>query len=220
MSNPKNLILDLDETLVHTYEKTDEFDDILNYSLALDSKPYIVSDTYVDGDDIIYDKMWGTTRPWMREFLISSFNNFDKVIIWSAGTDRYVRDTIEIIMSRIGKPHKIFTRKSCLNSRKNFTKPIEHLNVQSPELNLKLDNTIIIDDRNENFSHNPNNGILIPKYLPITIKKAKGRTYEEKKKNAIKSHEDLSLKKLNDWIQSSGVLTAKDVRNVDKSNIF
>ncbi len=221
MKSSKNLLLDLDETLVHTYGELEKFDDILDYNLALKSKPYIVNTPYLDGDIIIHNKMWGTTRPWMSEFLLECFKNFNKVIIWSAGTDRYVRETLKIIMSHLPEPHAIFTREACLNDKYNFTKPIEYLSKQAPELGLTLKNTIIIDDRFANFSHNPNNGILIPQYRPITIKRAKGKSYEEKKKKAIDNHNnDIHLKSLNNWIQSSGVLTTEDVRSIDKSNIF
>ena len=211
----KNLILDLDETLVHTYNDYHNLDLLLDEYMSKKTRPYIVDAPFIHNDEIINGRLWGSTRPHLDKFLRYCFKNFNQIIIWSAGTARYVKETVKHIFSRIRSPDYIFTRKDCLKVGDGVTKPIEHLAKNNPELGLTLANTLIIDDQITNFDHNPKNGILIPEFTPPLFDQTKN------KENFIKTHDsDNNLLKLMTWFDQSGIMKVDDVRKINKNNIF
>lgn len=214
----KNILLDLDETLVHTSENYHNLDPLLDEFLSSNTKPYIIDAPFINEDIIVNGRMWGSTRPYLEDFLIYCFHKFDKVIVWSAGTSRYVKETVKHVFSRVRSPHYVFTRRDCLKVKTGgVTKPIEHLAKNNPTLGLDLTNTLLIDDQVSNFEHNPNNGIAIPEYLPdFSVPK------DKKSKGTILKHDtDDNLLRLITWFDSSGILHPDvDVRTVNKKTIF
>ena len=165
----KVVIFDLDETLVHT-NKNQQIDSLLDHYIPIKSKLYVVNTVYdVQDDHVKITNMWGLTRPYFSELINFCFNRFDKVIVWSAGTERYVRDVVKKTFSKIGNPDFIFTRKDLLSTEEGDTKSILYLAKQNPMLGLNLKNTIVIDDKEYNFLENKDNGVLIPEYLPLNV---------------------------------------------------
>jgi len=215
MNTDKNLIIDLDETLVHTYIDKCDLDTILDEYMSNKTRPFIVDAPFVHDDEIVDGRLCGSTRPYLDHFLKYCFENFKIVIIWSAGTSRYVKETVKNIFSRIRSPHYVFTRKDCAKIKTGISKPIEYLSKNNPNLGLTLENTLIVDDQISNFSHNPDNGILIPEFIPDFFD-------EKKDKNTlIKNHDsDDNLLKLTKWFKNSGVISSTDVRKIDKTSIF
>lgn len=125
-------------------------------------------------------------RPHLREFLVTCFNFFSKVVVWSAGTEDYVHEVCSIIFNGLRMPDYIFTREHIKNfSEENIAKNIKDI---LPIIDEKdIDNVLIIDDRTESFIHNEDNGILIPHYFPI--------------KDEFIFFEDKCLSQLKNWIE-------------------
>lgn len=200
----KCIILDLDETLVHTSAKIlpTGKSGLIKFQQNR-SNLYIIDTVDLDGDKVVIEKMWGYKRPHLKKFINFCFNRFHQVIIWSAGTERYVKDVVNRVLCDIRCPHKIYTRKDCLEDEDGMlTKPIEHLTSNNEDLSrINLNNTILIDDRTENFRFDPNNGIKIPVYNPLNGK-------------------DEALLKLMYWCSSDKFSKAKDVRTLNKEHIF
>jgi RNA polymerase II subunit A small phosphatase-like protein len=75
--NKPNLVLDLDETLIHSVVKKN-FDEKMNQT-----KMNVFNYKYMDDDYIVFE------RPYLQEFLDYAFENFD-VSIWTAASKDYM----------------------------------------------------------------------------------------------------------------------------------
>lgn len=153
----KNIIFDLDETLLHT------FDDMVHYDLYKDDeffKKYIYKLDFGDYE------MWGFYRPYLKLMLNNIINIYD-ISVWSAGTKDYVNNLSKNIFNDI--PLKfIWCRDKCYNyydihdNYNYLKKPISKVFDNHKFMNY--DNTIIIDDRYDVSSDNIFNHIHVPKY--------------------------------------------------------
>lgn len=190
----KVIVLDLDETLVHTFN-----DDGFNNS----NKGYELLRLYPDLRgrlrklNIPGSTMWSIKRPYTDVFLQYVLDNFGKVIVWSAGMDEYVHEVVEWIFGTILiNPDAIYGRSFCELESKKYTKPIRKLIIQ-PELHgsVRMDNTLFIDDNVISTSPNPSNAVTIPRYQP----NINGHI------NDLLSYSDKSLVQLIDWLESDAV---------------
>lgn len=168
----KTLVLDLDETLIHSLPDTQVLGIYSNPELFKKfhpiGKPQLCFSTEVDLDGKIV-KVWGLKRPGLEEFLKFAQKYFDNIIIWSAGECRYVNNICRQIFDVEGlkMPKAIWTRNECipLDTQTGYHKPLSLLS-RLENLGIDLNNTIIVDDRPHTFKNNPNNGVLIPPYNP------------------------------------------------------
>lgn len=216
----KNIILDLDETCLHSFQNID----LLHQSgiltdpraIKLRKRIYIlnINDLYGRGDGKV-TQIWGIMRPGLRKFLKFCFNYFNIVTVWSAGIPKYVHAAVNSIFKGLPKPNVIFSRPDCLNEAPKgsrdliLSKPIEKMinyNSKLKEL-MNLSNTFIVDDRIDYVKFNFNNGIIIPPYNPSpTIESFKLKDY--------------ALIKIIIWLLRQDTMNAQDVRFIKKDNIF
>lgn len=207
----KVIVLDLDETLVHTLS-----DDEFNKS----NKGYELLRLYPDLRGRLYkldvqgSVMWSVKRPHVDIFLRYVLNNFGKVIVWSAGSDEYVHVVVDWLFGTILiSPDAVYGRSFCeKESDKKFVKPIRKLTIQ-PELanSVRMDNTLFIDDNVISTSPNPSNAVTIPRYHPSPSHVSE-----------LLSYSDKSLLQLIDWLESDAVPkyesgTGVDIRVLQKS---
>jgi TFIIF-interacting CTD phosphatase-like protein len=198
----KTLVLDIDETLVRTWEDFDK----LKSSKILSSPEFypIRKQIYMldlgEGEE--EDKLWGFKRPKLDEFLSFASEYFAHICVWSAGTKEYVEAVCEQIFHKHRCPDIILTRDACVHDEeKNLFKPLEKFYELFPHASPET--TIMIDDRDDVMSKNPDNGIVIPPYEP-SIKKV-----------ATISTDD-ALDKVMNWLSREDVAYAEDIRLVDK----
>jgi TFIIF-interacting CTD phosphatase-like protein len=216
----KCIVLDLDETLVHSH--SDPNIDFLK-ELKIYSDPSLLDireRTYrISMDDVVHKKgtgdkteMWGVIRPHVREFLIACFNYFKIVIIWSAGRKNYVNAIVDYLFRDLKYPAIVWNFNDLERSSDGmYIKPLEKLIQKVPGLSkyMSLENTFIVDDRVTVFQEpNPKNGIEIPPYKP-----------DLKKIRSLRS-DDTALSQLVNWFHKPEVKNSKDVRELDKSKIF
>lgn len=204
------VVIDLDETLVHTVE------DIKLYKeLGISKDPKLIdirSRSYVIGIDNIEGDgkrmaVWGTKRPHLERFLIFCFSFFDVVAVWSAGTNDYVRKIVNVVFRNIQRPHIVWSREKVLMDE-DGQKPLQKMIKEHPTLEgiMRLDNTIIIDDKDYTFQKcNPYNAIMVPEYNPFSSIES------------IRS-DDISLLQIIAWVLS--IDKGEDIRSKDKSLIF
>ena len=218
----KVIVLDLDESLVHSISgKTEETDfklltdlEIMTKSSLNDLKKRI----YILKIDDCHSKgmgdrshMWGIKRPHLDDFLNFCFSYFKIVAIWSAGSHSYVDILVEKLFNNINRsPHIIYSRKNITNDpHHGYHKPLIKMINGIPGLDqyMSLSNTFILDDRDSNFYNNEENGIKIPYYLPeVTIEGLR--------------KDDLQLVNLQHWFNTDQVKYTNDVRKIDKKGIF
>lgn len=213
----KCIVLDLDETLVHSNENLFELRslNVMNDPKLIDLRGRLYE---LSMDDVVYKKgqgikteMWGITRPHVKEFLIACFSYFKVVAVWSAGKKKYVEAIVDYLFRDIKRPHVIYSRDDCEKTTDNIlTKPLEKMIKQESGLSkyMSLENTFILDDRRTVFeTPNPDNGIQIPAYVPAFNVRSL-RT------------DDIAFKQLMTWLLRSDVINSKDVRDLDKTGIF
>lgn len=212
----KCIVLDLDETLVHTF---DDFSSLINLKIFSDPKLLDIRSKsfFAELDDVTerkgtgaVTKIWGVTRPHLREFFIFCFSYFKVVAVWSAGRRRYVEEVINFVTKDIKLPHVIFTYDDCKVVNKNLTKPLQEMVNKTPGLDkyMNMNNTFIIDDRHSVFfDANPNNGIIIPAYQPVAHI------------DALRV-DDIALTQLMYWFSIPAVKTSTDVKTLSKDGIF
>ena len=215
----KCIVLDLDETLVHSHGAPNI--DLLNeLGIFIDPENYDLRERVykITMEDVVHKKgtgektdMWGITRPHVREFLIHCFNYFKIVIVWSAGRKNYVHAIVNHLFRDLPRPHIVWTYDDLERlSNNTLIKPLNKLMKKVSGLNkhMSLTNSFIVDDRVTVFQEpNPYNGIEIPPYRPdFDLKSLK--------------IEDDTLLKLIKWLMKKDVIHSKDIRTLDKRDIF
>lgn len=206
------IVLDLDSTLLYTQDEDEDLEilkslKIMNpRNVSLRNRVYYLSvkDSVKKGDGESYE-FWGVTRPHLKQFLLFCFSYFKVVAVWSAGSSSYVHKVVEHIFKGISKPHIVFTYENCDHIDGYIYKPLDRIFERMKEMNIK--NTFALDDTESTFSRNETNGILIPKYEP---------EFDP----ASLMEEENSLEKVRHWFQREDVIKSKDIRKLDKDNIF
>jgi len=208
----KNIVLDIDATLVHTHGDDDEFEKlnlfgnrkILNYRGRIYNM--LLKDvTHAPGTGEEM-KLYGVYRPYLKEFIEFCFDYFDNVIVWSAGKRKYVEKMCEIMFTDSKKqPSIIYSYDQCLITGDKITKPLVKLYEDKRLKGVNQKNTFVLDDREDTFSSNHNNGILIPEYIAELT-------------HAGIKRKDECLLKLMSWLVI--YKDTNDVRILNKKNIF
>lgn len=225
----RNLILDLDSTLIYTRDEEEE--DVTNREaiekLSLFTKNHHLrkhlyyfecSSSFLFG---AYRPGLVTLRPPLTlsqkekenlTFVDFSFKYFDNVFVWSAGNENYVDCISTSIFKRKKKDlTSILSREDCIIDESNkTTKRLEYFFEGFSEKDgINESNTIIIDDNEDTFRFNKKNAIHIPEFKPIF-------TTEYFSYN----NTDDALFRVMDFFLSDEFTKAEDVRDVDKKKIF
>jgi TFIIF-interacting CTD phosphatase-like protein len=210
----KCIVLDLDETLIHTSERISQLEKL--EILTDPSLFHLRERVYILEIDDVVDKpgmgntsvLWGIKRPGLHEFLLFCFQHFRIVAVWSAGKARYVEAICQEIFKDLCDPHIIFTWDHCETGDDYLEKPLQKMIEEFNDPRMTIKNTVAIDDRKSTFSDvNPENGILIPAYDPVmNVKKI--------------SKNEKSLSQLQEWFKNPEFVNTHDVRELNKSNIF
>ena len=211
----KYLILDLDETLVHTYTEDAEERIVEEYQDMLIKKRCFHKEVVNYGERGTGGR-WKITsvyRPGLREFLSFCLENFAGVAIWSAGQRSYVEALVCFFgtWSSVGSMDLVYCSEDCVSSAKPIQSMIARESDRTncvPFTGMTPSNTLIIDDQINNGVPNPDNIVIIPEYDI-------GPSREE-----ILSQEDNALRKLTDWFSSDEFVLCEDVRKLDKTAIF
>lgn len=147
------IVLDIDHTLIYSIPKSET-----STLREISSKRSF---------DYELNNFYGLFRHNMVEFLKWCFDNFDYVVIWSAGSYRYVHQMMDIMFKDVGNfPYFVLTRDDCYYFDDILTKPMNLVINKFSEQDIKIDlkNFFIIDDIEENFIFNKTYGIIIEKF--------------------------------------------------------
>ena len=140
-----------------------EDDNNTSYHLILD----------IDGTLITNTKNYEPyPRPYLEEFLVSSFNMFDTVSIWSAAHSSWINEVMNKILNPILKKHNkqfhfvwdfTYCKKNYINDMCLISKPLKYVwNRYNPIMHSK--NTYILDNTPETYKDNLENAIPIQTY--------------------------------------------------------
>lgn len=215
----KCLVLDLDNTLVRSFTDDDIenswthlkelriFDDPTLYDLR--SRVYILNLLDIgrsrkgSGD---VEKLWGIVRPGAFEFIDFIHRYFQDIYVFSAGHKKYVEQIVDFLFKDYRKPSIIYSREDCVDDNNHHMKPLTKI-YHATQGSCSYLNTYIIDDIQGSFACNMDNGILIPKYDP------------EPEIEAMRKNDD-ALAQIKDWLMKPEVAYARDIRSLNKKEIF
>ena len=107
-------------------------------------------------------------RPHLVRFLVELFQNATTVSIWSAGSTEYVRAIAKNLQRLTKRKFTIvWSLPDCADDGTGYpVKPIGKI-IESPEgqrIGMRIDNTVLIDDLQDNFDLSPNNVYQISPY--------------------------------------------------------
>lgn len=158
-TNKNKLILDLDETLIHTIVATN-YEEICKYSTQI-GLLFSYSEMQHRDNPFIKYTIFVFERPYMREFLIKMYNLYD-IYIYTNGTHIYAKRILSMIECSLGfNPFiEYYTRQEIYP---NYIKSLRNINGYT-EGHIHSNNTIIIDDTAEVWPEHQNNLIVIKKW--------------------------------------------------------
>lgn len=201
------LVLDIDETLVHTYvdNETKPAQAVLD-DPALKGQVYTI--TTREGT------YWGVKRPHLDEFLDFAYKHFDAVAFWSAGKEGYVNAVVEVIAPN--RPSAfVLNRSHCdeihdehvasdgtVSYMPRLWKPLNMVFGNSNYPQFTRYNTWVLDDRRDYAAENLLNWLEIPPYAPNAKK--------------LLPYDDDYLLQLIDWFRSPEVVGSSNVLEVNK----
>ncbi len=217
----RNIILDLDSTLIYTHEEEETgieskemYSSFKLFSYNHDLRKHF----YAFDCDTSF--LFGVYRPHLVKnttpkgeisFVDYCFSSFDNVVVWSAGYYDYVHCVCDTIFkTRKRKLSNIFSRDDCsIDKNGKLSKRLE-IFFKDNEDGINETNTFIIDDNEETFRFNKKNAIHIPEFRPI---------FEEEYFRNEKVR-DTSLKELIQFFEDEKFQECSDVRDLDTSSIF
>jgi hypothetical protein len=201
MATKMNLILDLDDTLINTFNfnfynnKNIEINNGNDSTISILHLPNFLGLVYI--------------RPYLFEFLEYAFTNFN-ISIWTASTTIYCKEILKIILSdsQFSKAIVILARDNNnyvdIKTNKIYKDVIRNNIIQKPldllwndkqlsEIFTK-ENTLIIDNNSQILIENPHNSLIIKEFTS-------------------KSTNDTSLHVLINWLK-----IIQNVPNITKIN--
>lgn len=202
--NGKRLVLDLDETLVHSFAPKDNF---LSFAedLTDEQRKRVYALDFPGGETL-----FGYIRPGAENLIKTAFDEFESVAIWSAGTEFYVHEVVKLLF-KDEPPLFVMTRNDCNELKINRNelacryKPLEIIYKKYPGHNEA--NTLIVDDRIDISKLNCLNSIQIPEFNLTS-------------NNSMSLLNDTSLEVLSSWFQTSEFRNTSDVRTLKAKSPF
>lgn len=140
LSNKKTLVLDLDETLVHS-----SFKPIPNADFVLS----------IDLEGVIH-RVYVRKRPGVDQFLKYCATKFE-VVVFTASLAKYADPLLDILDRDHTVAVRLF-REACVQHYGNYVKDLTHLG-------RKLENTIIVDNSPFSYMFQPENAIPITSWF-------------------------------------------------------
>ncbi|KAL4505191.1 hypothetical protein ABPG72_016258 [Tetrahymena utriculariae] len=138
--HPNNLVLDLDETLIHCNEKSLDYDSsIITVQFQDQQKNYYLHQ-----------------RGYLQEFLEQCALNFN-IYIYTASTKDYAEEVVKIIDPR-SVIKRVYDRSSCFYDGKQYLKSLK-------AIGLDLNRTVMIDNNQACVSNNVENAFKIKDFF-------------------------------------------------------
>lgn len=139
-TNKKCLVLDLDETLVHSsFKKVPKAD-------------FLVP---VDIDGVVHT-VYVLKRPFTDEFLAAASELFE-IVLFTASLSKYADPLLDMLDTNSTMDHRLF-RDSCVQKDYCYVKDLS-------KLGRKLEDCIIVDNSPQSYIFQPSNAIPIPSWF-------------------------------------------------------
>ena len=139
----KTLILDLDETLVHSSFKP------INYNNILHKPDIFLSINFRNNNHNVFV----LKRPYVHEFL-KEMNKFYNIVIFTASVKEYANPLLDTLDTEKVIKKRLFREDCCIGPNGKYVKDLKILN-----MNLK--DLILVDNNPISYSYNKCNGVPI-----------------------------------------------------------
>jgi len=126
---PLTVVLDLDETLVHTISP-----DALTPQLSTSFQTFPIGSDYV-----------ALKRPYLDEFIKEVFEISFPVIVWTAAERNYAEEVCRNIFKN-RPPAKIYARENCERKKDHLKKPVQNILTDFGNF-VDSDRMVALDDR-------------------------------------------------------------------------
>lgn len=151
MDRKQHLVLDLDETLIH--------------SLSTEKAQNLLIEDPIYAENLVAIEVTGNyyvavKRPFLDEFLRFCFLNYATVSVWTAGTKEYAHAVVNAIFTDV-KPHLLYHRGMCRKVNGLYLKP---LTLMAEELKCPVTDMIIVDDHEKAKEVNGDLAIKVPRW--------------------------------------------------------
>jgi len=212
----KNIILDLDETLIHTFSDSEvsNINKVGLFNHPLFRSRYYTLNLSSEGKDTDY--YHGIFRPYYKQFLRFCLQYFKHVIVWSAGETEYVHAVVDKLFKDLPEPFAVFTRPDCVQENKRYIKPLSKIFESLKEYDISGYNTFILDDNEHTFIKNPYNSIHIPAF---DFDKYNNKCFTFNQYENYLTNDEC-LRQVEMWMKKDYVLSCKDVKILDRTNLF
>jgi hypothetical protein len=201
------LVLDLDETVLHTFSSNPSQID----SLELRKYPQLRDRLYSKEirvhdrkDTYSISRFWGVKRPHYDTFMTFAATYFQAILIWTAGVFPYGREMTNEITRGLNQERIFMTRRDCTVIDESYVKSARTL---ANKMGVDPSKLLYLDDRAESFCETPNQGIQIPRYEPA------------ENPSAILL-DDPTLLQLRAWLSTEEALQATSVSQLVKPGLF
>ena len=142
-NNKKTLILDLDETLVHSSFKP------INYNNTFHKPDIFLSIDFRGNTHNVYV----LKRPYVNEFL-KEMNKIYNIIIFTASVKEYANPLLNVLDNEKIIKKRFFREDCCIGTTGKFIKDLK-------KLNMNLKDLILVDNNPISYSYNICNGVPI-----------------------------------------------------------
>ena len=156
-----HIILDLDETLLHSISMTEFIK--LDLEVLSGLNKFHKRTLFLTGEGIPVDEMFMVIlRPHLFTFIDWCFRNAESVSVWSAGTKEYVQEIVDCVFSINQKKELkfVWSRKQTCEFHRLHYKPLSKVYNKFPEMNAS--NTFLIDDKAQLHSRMNSTMNIIP----------------------------------------------------------
>jgi hypothetical protein len=229
------LVIDLDATFVSSHLDAGSYTTMTRVLKTLAAEKAVPRDVIEELErrifvfDLSSTKVVTVLRPGTLEFIEFASLYFRSISVWSAGHRDYVEQIVSLLFpSHLTRPGIVFSWDECReepapeatgdraaspshSSYAPFTKPLseflEHISDGRASEPARVEETIILDDRDDIAIHNSGNLIKIP-------------AFEPRIRAAQLLQPDYALDYIFNWLLRKEVLMADDVRTLRMSEIF
>lgn len=156
--NVENVVLDLDKNLIMT--ESSSVAELYRSGILEDSKffpaqkriyYFDLASSHPSPKDKLQaegvSSMWGSLRPYAREFMEFCFRRFKRVIVFTAGTADYAIPICDFLFRGISKPYMIWARGHCIRIKEKAVAVDRRL------VDLGYYPTLSVPDDTEDYEH-------------------------------------------------------------------
>lgn len=151
---PICVVLDLDETLVHTFDPSKKLSDGTRDAIKKEYRDLPSYYSFKCDDGSVFE---GLTRPHLQEFLDTVFDIAYPQFVFTAGSKLYADEICDIIFKK-RRPTKVYNRDDCHEDYR-LKKPIRRIFKEFPDM-VRDGRVLVVDDKQDVYYGNDHGSVF------------------------------------------------------------